>query len=139
MIRIQIINGPNLNLTGKRELEIYGSASFESFLDELRNAYKDVHLDYVQSNVEGELVSAVQDAGKNTDGIILNPGGYTHTSVALRDAVAAIQTPVIEVHISNIASRETFRHNSVLSGVCHGMIMGFGLQSYSLAIRSLIP
>jgi len=138
MKRLQIINGPNLNLTGRREMEVYGTTSFEAFLDDLRRANPSVHLDYLQSNEEGVLVSAIQKAGENADGIVLNPGGYTHTSVAIRDAIAAIKPPVIEVHISNIASREAFRHTSMLSGVCQGMIMGFGLSTYSLAIQALI-
>jgi 3-dehydroquinate dehydratase-2 len=130
--RILIINGPNLNLIGKREPDTYGSESFEDFFVELKLQNLDLGLDYYQSNIEGELISKLQE--KNWDGMILNAGGYTHTSVAIRDAIAAIQTKVVEVHISNIAGRESFRHDSLISPVCSGCITGFGLASYKLAI-----
>lgn len=139
MKKIIIINGPNLNLLGKRETDIYGNVSFEEFFEELKDIYSaDVQLNYFQSNVEGELINKAQEVGFSFDGIVLNAGGYTHTSVALRDAVAAIKTPVIEVHISNIYAREEFRQNSLLSPVCKGVIAGFGLDSYILALDSFL-
>ena len=139
MKRIIIINGPNLNLLGKREPDIYGSMSFEEFFDDIKDVYSsEIQLSAFQSNVEGELIDKIQEVGFNYDGIILNAGGYTHTSVALRDAVAAVKTPVIEVHISNPYSREEFRHTSLLSGVCKGIIAGFGLESYALALDSFL-
>jgi 3-dehydroquinate dehydratase-2 len=139
MKKIAIINGPNLNLLGKRETDIYGDMSFEEFFEELKELYSgDVALQYFQSNIEGELIDKIQEIGFKYDGIILNAGGYTHTSVALRDAIAAIKTPVIEVHISNIYSREEFRHQSLISGVCKGIIAGFGLESYVLALDSFL-
>lgn len=138
-MKVLIINGPNLNLLGSREPEIYGSQSFTDFLDEVKDAYFDVDIHYYQSNVEGELINKLQEADtKKYKGIILNAGGYTHTSVAIRDAIAAIKTPVIEVHISNPMAREDFRHTSLLSGVCKGVIAGFGLDSYVLAIDSIV-
>ncbi len=139
MKKIIIINGPNLNLLGKREPDIYGDMSFEDFFDDIKDIYSsEVHLSSYQSNVEGELINKIQEVGFKYDGIILNAGGYTHTSVALRDAVAAVKTPVIEVHISNPYSREEFRHTSLLSGVCKGIVAGFGLESYVLAIDSFL-
>jgi len=129
-MKILIINGPNLNLLGKRNKEIYGSISFEDFLDELK--FEDMEILYQQSNIEGELISEMQNA--SVDGIIINAGGYTHTSVAIRDCIEAISIPVIEVHISNIAGRESFRHNSLIAPVCIGSIFGFGLRSYEMAI-----
>lgn len=137
--KIVVINGPNLNLVGKREPDVYGSISIDEFLAELKDVYSDeVQLSTYQSNVEGELINKIQEVGFSYDGIILNAGGYTHTSVALRDAVAAVKTPVIEVHISNPYSREEFRHTSLLSGVCKGIIAGFGLESYALALDSFL-
>jgi 3-dehydroquinate dehydratase-2 len=137
-MQIIIINGPNLNLLGKREPQIYGDKTFDIFFQELTTAYSEIDLSYFQSNVEGELINKVQEVGFSYDGIILNAGGYTHTSVALADAVAAITTPVIEAHISNIFSREDYRHVSLLSKNCSGVICGFGLDTYRLALESLI-
>jgi 3-dehydroquinate dehydratase-2 len=134
MKKISIINGPNLNLLGKREPEIYGGEGFDSFLDKLRKDNPDITISYFQSNVEGELINRLQEDGFSADGIILNPGGYTHTSVALGDAIAAIKTPVIEVHISNVHAREDFRKISHVSAKAKGTICGLGLQGYSLAI-----
>lgn len=132
MNKILIINGANLNLLGRREKDIYGQKSFDEYLQELKTKYHEVEIDYFQSNIEGELVNALQN--NEADGIILNAGGYTHTSVVIRDAVLSINTEVIEVHISNIAAREEFRHTSLLTPVCRGCIMGFGLESYELAL-----
>jgi len=137
-MQILIINGPNLNLLGKREKDIYGNLSFEEFFIKLKDEYKQIDLEYYQSNVEGEIINKLQEFGFKSDGIILNAGGYTHTSVAIADAVKAISTPVIEVHISNIFAREEYRHHSFLSGACKGIICGFGLNSYKLAIESFI-
>jgi 3-dehydroquinate dehydratase-2 len=134
MKKISIINGPNLNLLGKREPEIYGGVGFDSFLDKLRKDNPDITISYFQSNVEGELINRLQEDGFSADGIILNPGGYTHTSVALGDAIAAIKAPVIEVHISNVHAREDFRKISHVSAKAKGTICGLGLQGYSLAI-----
>lgn len=133
-MKILIINGPNLNLLGKREPEVYGNKSFEDFLQELRKNNEGIQLEYFQSNVEGELINALHAADKKTDGIILNAGAYTHTSIAIADAVAAISTPVVEVHISNIFAREDYRHVSYLGKNCVGSISGFGLKSYELAL-----
>jgi 3-dehydroquinate dehydratase-2 len=134
-MRIAIINGPNLNLLGKRETDIYGNQPFETYLDELKKKYPQVVFSYYQSNVEGELVNEIQRAGFEVDGIILNPGGYTHTSVAIGDAVAAIKTPVVEVHISNVHAREDFRKLSHVSGKSAGSIFGLGLKGYELAVH----
>jgi 3-dehydroquinate dehydratase-2 len=134
-MKIMIINGPNLNLLGIREPEVYGKQGFEEFVANLRQQYPAVSIDYFQSNVEGELVTALQKAGFSYDGIILNPGGYTHTSVAIGDAVAAITTPVIEVHISNVHAREEFRKISHISAKAKGTIVGLGLKGYELALR----
>ncbi len=137
--KIIIINGPNLNLLGKREPDIYGDLSFEEFFAEVKDVYSDdIQLSYFQSNIEGELIDKIQEVGFTYHGIILNAGGYTHTSVALRDAVAAVKTPVVEVHISNPYAREEFRHQSLISGVCKGMIAGFGMESYVLALDSFL-
>jgi len=137
--KVIIINGPNLNLLGKREPDIYGDMSFEDFFDDIKDLYSsDLQLSTYQSNVEGELINKIQEVGFSYHGIILNAGGYTHTSVAIRDAIAAVKTPVIEVHISNPYSREEFRHTSLMSGVCKGIIAGFGLDSYVLAIDSFL-
>ena len=138
MTSILIINGPNLNLTGRRETGIYGTTSFEDFLEALRARYPDLSIDLFQSNVEGELIDALQAADGRRTGVIRNAGGYTHTSVAIRDAVAAVGVPVIEVHMSSILAREEFRHTSLLAGVCRGTIMGFGMESYRLAVEALI-
>lgn len=139
MKKIIIINGPNLNLLGKRETDIYGTTTFEEFFEDIKDIYNgEVNLSYYQSNVEGELVNKLQETGFSFDGIILNAGGYTHTSVAIRDAIAAIKTPVVEVHISNIYAREEFRQHSLISAVCKGTIAGFGLDSYILALDSFL-
>lgn len=132
-MNILIINGPNLNLLGKRETSVYGETTFENYLEVLKSKVA-ANVTYFQSNIEGELMDALQKA--DVDGIVLNAGGYTHTSVALRDCIAAIQIPVIEVHISNVAAREPFRHTSLISPVCKGCIFGFGLQGYELAIQA---
>lgn len=134
-MKISIINGPNLNLLGSREVDVYGSQTFESFFDELKNAYPAIIFQYFQSNVEGELINELQRAGKECDGIILNPAGYTHTSVAIGDAIASITAPVIEVHISNIFSRESFRSISHVSAKAEGVICGLGLKGYELALQ----
>lgn len=133
-MQIIIINGPNLNLLGKREPEIYGAASFEDYFKELQQKNGDIDLSYFQSNIEGELVEAIQNADEKYDGVILNAAAYTHTSVALHDAIGAISTPVVEVHISNIYKREEFRHKSIISAKCVGQIAGLGLKGYQLAI-----
>lgn len=137
-MKIQIINGPNLNLLGKREPGVYGATSFEDYLKDLRSRYADIQLDYYQSNVEGELINKIHEVGFDYDGIILNAGAYTHTSIALQDAIRAVKTPVIEVHISNVHKREEFRHRSMISCACVGVICGFGMDSYRLAVESLI-
>jgi len=137
-MKLLIINGPNLNLLGNREPDVYGSQSFEVFLKKLRKRYPEINLEYYQSNIEGELINAIQNGGFLYDGIILNAGGYTHTSVAIADAVKAIKTPVVEVHISNTFAREPFRHTSYLAANVKGSIIGFGLESYRLAVESLI-
>ncbi len=137
-MRIQIINGPNINLLGKREPSIYGSVTFEEFLSNLRNKYADLQIDYYQSNVEGELINVIQQVGFNVDGIILNAGAYTHTSIALQDAIRSVSSPVIEVHISNVHARESFRHVSMIASACKGVICGFGLNSYRLALEALL-
>ena len=134
-MKIAIINGPNLNLLGKREPEIYGRQNFEQFFDSLQNKYPEVEFSYYQSNVEGELINKLQEYGFSYEGIIMNPGGYTHTSVAIGDAIAAITTPVIEVHISNLHAREEFRKISHVSAKCKGTISGLGLKGYELAIQ----
>jgi 3-dehydroquinate dehydratase-2 len=138
MKKIIIINGPNLNLLGKREPEIYGSLTFIEFLETIKEKYPNVELDYFQSNIEGELIDKIQKVGFYYDGIVLNAAAYTHTSIGIGDAIKAIETPVIEVHISNTYSREEFRHQSYISPVAKGVILGFGLQSYELAIQSFI-
>lgn len=137
MMRIQIINGPNINLLGKREPTIYGATSFEEYLDTLRQRYPDVQIDYFQSNVEGFLIDKIHEVGFSYEGIILNAGAYTHTSIALQDAIRAVTTPVVEVHISNVHAREEFRHRSMISCACRGVILGFGLDSYRLALEAL--
>ena len=134
-MKIAIINGPNLNLIGSRETDVYGSETFEHYFEKLRKKYPNVDFDYFQSNVEGELINEIQRAGTKMDGIILNAGGYTHTSVALGDAIAAIKTPVVEVHISNLDAREEFRMINHVSAKCKGSIIGLGLKGYTLAIE----
>lgn len=136
-MKILILNGPNLNLLGKREPGIYGSSSFEAYLPELQAAYPDAVIEYYQSNVEGEMINKMQEVGFTYDGIVLNAGAYTHTSVALHDCIRAIKCPVIEVHISNVHTREEFRHHSMISAACRGVICGFGLDSYRLAVDAL--
>ena len=136
--RVIIINGPNLNLLGKREPETYGFQDFDTYFQALRKSFGDIHLAYYQSNVEGELINKLHEIGFSFDGIILNPGGYSHTSVALADAIAAIKTPVIEVHISNIHNREEFRHHSITAAKAAGIITGFGLIGYELALTYLV-
>lgn len=135
---ICIINGPNLNLLGKREINVYGSLSFEEFLDELKAKYPEVNFDYYQSNIEGELINKIQEVGFTADGILLNAGAYTHTSVGIGDAVRAVNTPVVEVHISNTFAREEFRHDSFISAHAKGVVIGFGLQSYELGLQSFL-
>jgi 3-dehydroquinate dehydratase II len=137
-MKIMIINGPNLNLLGIREKSIYGNEFFEDYLSKLRERYNEIEIDYYQSNVEGEIINKLHETGFSYDAIVLNAGGYTHTSVSIADSVSAINTPVIEVHISNILSRESFRHNSLIAPVCLGSISGFGLDGYRLAIESVI-
>ncbi|NBN98972.1 MAG: 3-dehydroquinate dehydratase [Flavobacteriia bacterium] len=135
-MKLAIVNGPNLNLLGQREQSVYGNRSMENYLEEIQGLFT-AELLYFQSNVEGELINYLQ--GFSGDGVVLNAGGYTHTSVALRDCIAALSIPVIEVHISNVAARESFRHESLLTPVCRGLIMGFGLESYALALRFFEP
>ena len=137
-MNIQIINGPNLNLLGVREKSIYGDTGFESYLSQLRARYANIHINYYQSNVEGEIINKLHEVGFAVNGIVINAGAYTHTSVAIADAIAAITAPVIEVHISNVYKREEFRHKSLLAASCKGVIAGFGLDSYRLAIENLI-
>lgn len=138
MKKLIIINGPNLNLLGKREPNIYGSLSFTEFLEEVQSKYPKVKIDYFQSNIEGELIDKLQEVGFSYDGIILNAAAYTHTSVGIGDTIKAIETPVVEVHISNTFNREEFRHQSFISPNARGVILGFGLQSYELAIQSFL-
>ncbi|MFN0048278.1 MAG: type II 3-dehydroquinate dehydratase [Cytophagales bacterium] len=133
-MKIMIVNGPNLNLLGKREPEKYGSRNFESYFEELKSRFPDLNLHYFQSNIEGELINQLHEIGFSYDGIVLNAGAFTHTSIALADAIASISTPVVEVHISNTHAREEFRHKSYISRVCTGIIIGFGLESYALAL-----
>lgn len=137
-MKLIIINGPNLNLLGTRETAIYGNVSFEEFLEKMRNNFPSHHIDYYQSNVEGDIINKLHEIGFGYNGIILNAGGYTHTSVAIADAIASIKTPVIEVHISNIFAREEYRHISLIAPKCKGSISGFGLDSYRLAVESFI-
>ena len=138
MRKIQIINGPNLNLLGVREPGIYGNNSFESYLPALRALFPDVQIDYYQSNIEGEMINKMQEVGFGYDGIVLNAGAYTHTSIALLDCIRSLRCPVAEVHTSNVHQREEFRHHSMISSGCKGVICGFGLQGYELAIRGLL-
>ncbi len=138
MKKILIINGPNLNLLGKREPTVYGNDTFEDYLTQLREKYPQCEISYYQSNIEGELINKIHEVGFSYDGIILNAGAYTHTSIALHDAIKAVTTPVIEVHISNVHAREPFRHVSMISAACKGVVIGFGLESYRLALESFI-
>lgn len=138
MKHIEIINGPNLNLTGKREPEVYGSTTMEEYLEGLRARFPEVEITYYQSNVEGELIDYIQKVGFATDGLIVNLGGYSHTSVALRDALLAVPAPKVEVHLSNIFAREEYRHHSLITSACRGMVCGLGLQGYELALRALL-
>ncbi|OFX54353.1 MAG: type II 3-dehydroquinate dehydratase [Bacteroidetes bacterium GWA2_30_7] len=135
-MKLQIINGPNLNLLGVREKNIYGNESFDSYFEKLKLKFPDFQLEYFQSNVEGEIINKIHEVGFTYDGIIINAGGYTHTSVAIMDAISSVKCPTIEVHISNIYSREKFRHKSLIAGKCKGSICGFGLDSYRLAVES---
>lgn len=137
-MKLIIINGPNLNLLGTRETDVYGSQTFEAYFNDLKKKYNSIELEYYQTNVEGELINKLHEVGFNYDGIILNAGGYTHTSVALRDAIASIKTPTIEVHISNVFAREDFRHTSLIAPKCKGSISGFGMDSYRLAVESFV-
>lgn len=137
MKHIEIINGPNLNLVGVREPEVYGSVSMEQFVDSLRQRFADIEIGYFQSNIEGELIDRIQQVGFSADGLVINAGGYSHTSVALHDALAAVAAPAVEVHISNIFAREDYRHHSLLSSACRGMVCGLGLEGYALAIEAL--
>ena len=137
-MKIQIINGPNINLLGKREPSIYGTVTFDDYLQTLRAKYPQLQIEYYQSNVEGEMINKIHEVGFDFDGIILNAGAYTHTSIALQDAIKAVTAPVIEVHISNVHKREEFRHKSMISCACKGVICGFGLGSYQLAVEALL-
>ena len=137
-MKIQIINGPNINLLGKREPSIYGSQSFDDYLVELKQAYPQVEFEYFQSNIEGEMINKIHQVGFDYDGIVLNAGAYTHTSIALQDAIRAVTSPVVEVHISNVHAREEFRHRSMISCACLGVIAGFGMDSYRLAVEALL-
>lgn len=136
-MKIQIINGPNLNLLGKREKEIYGDTDFDKFLNLLQEHFEDIEIHHFQSNIEGEIIDKIHEIGFSYDGIVLNAGGYTHTSVAIADAISSVKTPVVEVHISNVFAREDYRHVSMIGPNCMGSISGFGLDSYRLAIESL--
>lgn len=138
MKKIIIINGPNLNLLGKRQPEIYGNTTFEDFFKELKSSFESIQLEYYQSNVEGDLVNKLQEVGFSYSGIVFNAGGYTHTSVAIADAVASLDSPTIEVHISNVYAREEFRRQSLMAANCKGVIAGFGLNSYKLAVEALL-
>ena len=138
MKHIEIVNGPNLNLTGKREPEVYGTTTMEECIDGLRKMFPQVEISYFQSNVEGELIDRIQQVGFRYDGLIVNLGGYSHTSVALRDALLAVPAPKVEVHLSNIFAREEYRHHSLITSACRGMVCGLGLQGYELALRSLL-
>lgn len=137
-MRIQIINGPNLNLLGKRETSVYGTQSFEEFFTGLKKRFPEAELHYYQSNVEGEIVNKIHEVGFSFDGIIINAGAYTHTSVAIHDALGGIKTPAVEVHISNVYAREEFRHKSLITSKCAGMLTGFGMEGYALAVQFLL-
>jgi 3-dehydroquinate dehydratase II len=137
-MKIQIINGPNLNLLGKREPEVYGNTDFETFFQNLKASFSTIQIQYYQSNVEGEIINKLHEVGFEYDGIIINAGAYTHTSIAIHDAIGAIKTPVVEVHISNIYAREEFRHKSLITSKCAGLITGFGMEGYALALLYLM-
>lgn len=137
-MKLQIINGPNLNLLGKREPEVYGNKTFDTFYHELKKRFPQVEFSYYQSNIEGEIINKLQETGFTVDGIILNAGAYTHTSIAIHDAIASIKTPVVEVHISNIYAREEFRHTSLITSKCAGLITGLGMEGYALAVQFFI-
>ncbi len=137
-MKIQIINGPNLNMLGTREPSVYGSVTFLDYLSTLRASYPEVEIGYFQSNIEGELIDCIQQVGFDVEGIILNAGAYTHTSIALQDAIRSVKSPVVEVHISNVHSREEFRHRSMIACACKGVICGFGMNSYRLALEALL-
>lgn len=137
-VKLLILNGPNLNLQGRRDKSVYGAESFEEFIPRLRTSYPAVEIDYAQSNIEGELIDALHNAEGKYDGVLFNAGGYTHTSVALRDAIDAVSLPVIEIHISNVSAREEFRHTSLIGATCVGTIAGFGLDSYRLGIEAML-
>jgi len=137
-MKIQIINGPNLNLIGKRQPSLYGDIPFDRFLEELRKRYTDVEIDYFQSNIEGEIIDKIQEVGFTYDGIVINAGGYTHTSVSIADALSAVETPAVEIHITNILGRDEYRHVSFVANACDGSIMGFGLDSYRLGIEAIL-
>ena len=137
-MKLLILNGPNLNLQGRRDKSVYGAESFEEFIPRLRTSYPAVEIDYAQSNIEGELIDALHKAEGEYDGVLFNAGGYTHTSVALRDAIDAVSVPVIEIHISNVSAREEFRHTSLIGATCVGIIAGFGLDSYRLGIEAML-
>lgn len=137
-MKLLILNGPNLNLQGRRDKSVYGAESFEEFIPRLRTLYPAIEIDYTQSNIEGELIDALHNAEGKYNGILFNAGGYTHTSVALRDAIDAVSVPVIEIHISNVAAREEFRHTSLIGATCVGTIAGFGLDSYRLGIEAML-
>ena len=137
-MKLLILNGPNLNLQGRRDKEVYGAESFEEFIPRLRNLYPTLTIDYAQSNIEGELIDALHNAEGAYDGVLFNAGGYTHTSVALRDAIDAVSVPVIEIHISNVSAREEFRHTSLIGATCIGTIAGFGLDSYRLGVEAFL-
>jgi len=137
-MKILLINGPNLNLLGRREKSIYGNTSFEEYFKSLTERYQDIDLAYFQSNIEGEIIDKIHNCGFDHDGIIINAGAYTHTSIAIRDAISGVSSPVVEVHISNLLSRESFRHESIIGPVCKGSIMGFGMDSYRLGIEAII-
>ncbi len=137
-MKIQIINGPNMNLIGKREKSLYGDIPFEQYLGELKKRYPDVQIDYFQSNIEGEIIDKIQEVGFTYDGIVINAGGYTHTSVSIADALSAVDSPAVEVHITNILGRDEYRHVSFVANACCGSIMGFGLDSYRLGIEAIL-
>ena len=137
-MKIQIINGPNLNLLGIREPGIYGSSSFLSYFETLKNKYPSIEFDYYQSNIEGEIIDKIHETGFSFDGILLNAGAYTHTSIAIHDAIKAVTTPVIEIHLSNVHAREEFRHQSLISAACKGVIAGFGMDSYRLGVEAIL-
>ena len=137
-MKVKIINGPNLNLLGRRQTDIYGTSDFSSFLKKLQEKYSEIDLDHYQSNVEGEIVNMIHEVGFSYDGIIINAGGYTHTSISIADALVAVETPAIEVHLTNILAREEYRHMSFIAHACSGSIMGFGLDSYRLGLEGLI-